>query len=294
MTPVRRHDGDSSGQASAAYEHNQAFWDEVTPVHVTSDYYQLDKFKRGDDILHKFIVDEVGDVSGLSMLHLQCHFGLDTLNWARKGVIPTGVDISGASIERARELSVELGITASFVQANVLEMGDRFDSQFDRVFTSIGSLCWIGDMAAWGKAVARALKPGGQFYIAEFHPVLDTLQQSRPITESSAAYPTYPYFGNGVALRFDPEGDDSDYAEASFTSEETTFEWFHPMSEIIEALIAAGLAIQRFREHPFVTYKARQGMVQGDDGLWRLPPDVVPLPLMFTLTASKSASGPNA
>ena len=169
-------------------------------------------------------------------------------------------------------------------------MGDRFDGQFDRVFTSIGALCWIGDLAVWGLAIARALKPGGVFYIAEFHPVMDTLQQSMPITNSSAAYPQYPYFGKGVPLRFDPEGDDSDYAEASFTSEETTFEWFHSISEVIEALISAGLTIDRFREYPFVTYKARQGMIQGDDGLWRLPPEVIPLPLMFSITVSKPAS----
>ncbi len=283
MTPVNPHDGDSDD----AYGHNEAFWDEVTPVHAASDYYRVDEFRRGGDVLHDFIVEEVGHVSGLSMLHLQCHFGLDTLNWARLGATVTGVDISGASIKRARELASELDIPASFVQANVLEMGDRFDGRFDLVFTSIGALCWIGDLETWGRVVARALKPGGVFYIAEFHPVMDTLQQSRPITDSSDAYPGYPYFGDGVPLRFDPEGDDSDYAEASFTSEKSTFEWFHPVSEVIEALINAGLVIERFREYPFVTYKARQGMIQGDDGLWRLPPEVVPLPLMFSVAAVK-------
>jgi len=294
MTPVRPHDakflGDSGGSGSA-YAHNEAFWDEVTPVHAASDYYRLAEFKRGDDVLHDFIVEEVGDVSGLSMLHLQCHFGLDSLNWARMGAVVTGVDISGASVQRAQDLSSELDIPATFLQANVLEMGDRFDGQFDRVFTSIGALCWIGDLATWGQAIAQALKPGGVFYIAEFHPIMDTLQQSMPITNSSAAYPQYPYFGDGVPLRFDPEGDDSDYAEASFTSEETTFEWFHPISEVIESLISAGLTIDTFREYPFVTYKARQGMIQGDDGLWRLPPEVIPLPLMFTVSASRPAPG---
>ncbi|HCV27011.1 MAG TPA: class I SAM-dependent methyltransferase [Dehalococcoidia bacterium] len=290
MAPGRRHDAAAIDRFRDAYAHNKAFWDEVTPIHAASDYYRLDQFRRGEDVLHDFIVEEVGDVSGLSMLHLQCHFGLDTLNWARKGAEVTGVDISGASIERARELSTDLNIPASFVQANVLKMGDRFDAAFDRVFTSIGALCWIGDLEKWGRAIARALKPGGVFYIAEFHPVMDTLQQSMPITESSAAYPGYPYFGDGIPLRFDPEGDDSDYAEASFTSEETTFEWFHPISEVIGALIDAGLVLERFLEHPFVTYKARQGMVQSEDGLWRLPPGVVPLPLMFSITTAK----PNA
>ena len=290
MAPVRPHDSESPDTSGDAYAHNEAFWDEVTPVHAASNYYRLADFIRGDDGLHDFIMEEVGDVSGLSMLHLQCHFGLDSLNWARMGAVVTGVDISGVSIERARGLSSELDIPATFIQANVLEMGDRFDGQFDRVFTSIGALCWIGDLAVWGLAIARALKPGGVFYIAEFHPVMDTLQQSMPITNSSAAYPQYPYFGKGVPLRFDPEGDDSDYAEASFTSEETTFEWFHSISEVIEALISAGLTIDRFREYPFVTYKARQGMIQGDDGLWRLPPEVIPLPLMFSITVSKPAS----
>lgn len=283
MVPVIRHEGDSD----EAYAHNRAFWDEVTPVHAASEYYRLDEFRRGASVLHDFVVDEVGDVSGLSLLHLQCHFGLDTLNWARLGAEVTGVDISGASIDRARELASELDIPATFVQANLLEIDGQFDEQFDRVFTSFGALCWIGDLETWGRVAAHALKPGGVFYIAEFHPVLDTLQQSTPINESNDAYPGYPYFGDGVPLRFDPEGDDSDYAEPSFTSKETTFEWFHPVSAVIEALIDAGLMIERFREYPFITYNARRGMVQGDDGFWRLPPNVIALPLMFSIRASK-------
>ena len=283
MVPVILHDGDSD----EAYAHNRAFWDEVTPVHAASDYYRVDEFRRGASVLHDFVVEEVGDVSGLTLLHLQCHFGLDTLNWARLGARVTGVDISGVSIDRARKLASELDIPATFVRANVLDIDSQLDGQFDRVFTSFGALCWIGDLEAWGRVIARVLKPGSVFYISEFHPLMDTLQQARPINENSDAYPEYPYFGGGVPLRFDPQGDDSDYAEPSFTSEETTFEWFHPVSEVIEALIGAGLALERFREYPFATYRARRGMVQGDDGLWRLPPNVVPLPLMYSIRAIK-------
>ena len=286
MVPVIRH----VGNPDEAYAHNRAFWDEVTPVHAASDFYRLDEFKRGATVLHDFVVEEVGDVSGLTLLHLQCHFGLDTLNWARLGAQVTGVDISGVSIDRARALASELDIPAKFVRANVLEIDGEFDSRFDRVFTSFGALCWIGDLERWGRVVARALKPDGVFYIAEFHPVLDTLQQARPINESSDAYPEYPYFGDGVPLRFDPQGDDSDYAEPSFTSDETTFEWFHPVSAVIEALIGAGLVIERFREYPFITYRARRGMVQGDDGLWRLPPNVVALPLTYSIRAIKPSA----
>ena len=283
MVPVIRHEGDSD----EAYAHNRAFWDEVTPVHAASDYYRVDEFRRGAPVWHDIVVEEGGDVSGLTLLHLQCHFGLDTLNWARLGARVTGVDISGVSIDRARKLASELDIPATFVRANVLDIDRQLDGQFDRVFTSFGALCWIGDLEAWGRVIARVLKPGGVFYISEFHPLMDTLQQARPINENSDAYPEYPYFGGGVPLRFDPQGDDSDYAEPSFTSEETTFEWFHPVSEVIEALIGAGLALERFREYPFATYRARRGMVQGDDGLWRLPPNVVALPLMYSIRAIK-------
>lgn len=290
MVPVIRDESDSPGHSGDAYAHNRAFWDEVTPVHVASDFYRVDEFRRGASVLHDFVVNEVGDVSGLSLLHLQCHFGLDTLSWARLGAQVTGVDISGASIDRARELASELNIPASFERGNVLEIDGQFGDQFDRVFTSFGALCWIGDLETWGRVVAGALKPGGVFYIAEFHPVMDTLQQAKPIIESSDAYPEYPYFGDGVPLRFDPQGDDSDYAEPSFTSKETTFEWFHPVSEVIEALIGAGLVIERFREYPFITYRARRGMVRGQDGLWRLPANVIALPLMFSIRAGKPIS----
>ncbi|MFP6678585.1 MAG: methyltransferase domain-containing protein [Dehalococcoidia bacterium] len=286
MSPIRR----NNDEYANPYVHNKAFWDEVTPVHAASAYYRVDNFKSGENVLHEFILEDVGDVSGLSMLHMQCHFGLDTLNWARLGAKVTGVDISSTSIDLARKLSAELNIPARFVQSNILEVGDQFNGQFDRVFTSIGALCWIGDLGKWGRVIAHALKPGGVFYIAEFHPAMDTLQQSYPITQSTAAYPQFPYFGDRKPLRFDPEGDDSDYAVESFSSEKTTFEWFHPMSEVIQSLIDAGLAIKEFQELPFVTYKARQGMVQDSDGLWRLPTDVIPLPLMFTIRAVKSSA----
>ncbi|MDA1258511.1 MAG: class I SAM-dependent methyltransferase [Chloroflexi bacterium] len=283
MVPVIRHDG----EPGEAYAHNRAFWDEVTPVHASSDFYRVDEFRRGASVLHDFVTEEVGDVSGLRLLHLQCHFGLDTLSWARLGAHVTGVDISGASIDRARGLASEFGVPATFLRSNILEMDGQLEGQFDRVFTSFGALCWLGDLKSWGRVIAGALKPGGVFNIIEFHPVMDTLQQLRPINENVDAFPQYPYFGEGVSLRFDPEGDDSDYADPSFSSQESTFEWFHPMSEIVGALIDAGLVIERFREYPFVTYKARQGMVEGEDGLWRLPPGVVPLPLMFSLRAAK-------
>lgn len=286
MSPARPH----TGSAREAYGHNQAFWDEVTPVHARSEFYGVDRFMAGENPLTPFVVEEVGDVRGLSLLHLQCHFGLDTLGWARLGANVSGVDFSGASIAKARELAEQAGLEAEFVHSNIFDLGSRFDGRFDRVFTSFGVLCWIGDLAAWGRLIARALKPGGVFYIAEFHPVLDMLQDRRPILKREDAWPDLPYFAEGGPFRFDPTGDpesDSDYAEPGFHSDETTVEWFHPLSEVFGALLGAGLVIENLNEFQFITYRARQGMQRGEDGYWRFPPEVTPLPLTYSIRARK-------
>ncbi|MFW6174383.1 MAG: class I SAM-dependent methyltransferase [Chloroflexota bacterium] len=289
MPPSRPHEGPDRD----AYELNRAWWDEVTPAHTASDFYDVAGFLAGKNMLDDFIVQEVGDVSGKSLLHLQCHFGLDTLSWARLGAHVTGVDISGEAIRTARRLAEKAGLEAQFVASNIYDLDSRFDGRFDIVFTSLGVLCWIGDLKAWGEVIARALKPGGMFYMAEFHPAHDMLQDERPILRNEDAYPGHPYFGGGRGVRFDPEGEDTgDYAAPDFASDRPTVEWWHSLAEIFGALTAQGLLVEYFNEWPFINYQSRAGMQQGDDGRWRFPPEVIPLPLTFSLRARKPIAWP--
>ena len=276
----------------ASYRANRAWWDEVTPVHVRSDFYDVSAFLAGRNTLPQFVLDEVGEVRGRSLLHLQCHFGLDTLSWARLGATVTGVDFSEAAIGEARRLARRTGLEATFVVADVMKMGGRFDGRFDVVFTSFGVLPWLHDLVPWGDAVARALRPGGVFYIAEFHPFMDTLDDHRIIRRTSDLVLTYPYFNDHRPhVRADEEGW-GDYADREFSSELPTHEWFHSLGEVFDAVTRAGLTVESFREYPFCIYRAREGMVKGGEGLWRMPQGVLEVPLMFSIRARKSRQMP--
>src|SRR5919206_2445351 len=152
-------------------ESNRSLWDGWTRLHAHSEFYDLAGFKAGRSSLKDIELAEVGDVRGRSLLHLQCHFGQDTLSWARLGAEVTGVDFSTEAIRLARALNEELHIPARFIQSNIYALPDVLDERFDIVFTSYGVLAWLPDLDAWGEIVARYLKPGGFFYIVENHPL---------------------------------------------------------------------------------------------------------------------------
>ena len=153
---------------------NRRNWNERTPVHAASDFYDVEGFKAGRITLRDLERREVGEVSGKTLLHLQCHFGLDTMSWARLGAKPTGVDFSDAAIDLARSLNDELGLGVRFIHSNIYDLPGVLDEQFDIVFTSYGVLCWLPDLDDWARVASNHLKPGGVFYIAEFHPLMGT------------------------------------------------------------------------------------------------------------------------
>jgi 2-polyprenyl-3-methyl-5-hydroxy-6-metoxy-1,4-benzoquinol methylase len=160
---------------------NRALWDEWTPIHVRSEFYDVEGWKAGTRVdLYPMLVDEVGDVSGKDLLHLQCHFGLDTLAWARRGARVTGIDISERGIEQARLLAAETGQEATFVVSDVVELPDNLEGEFDVVFTSLGALNWLPDLPRWAEVVAHFVRPGGFFYIAEAHPFAWVFDDSDP------------------------------------------------------------------------------------------------------------------
>src|SRR3981189_2025360 len=150
---------------------NLALWNEMVPVHVGSSEYRVDQFRKGEVHLYPIEIDEVGDVGGKSLLHLQCHFGMDTMSWARLGAQGLGPDFSDKAIETARAISDELKIPARFLCSNIYDAPSVLDEKFDIVFTSYGALCWLPDLKKWAEVAAHFVKPGGIFYIAEFHPM---------------------------------------------------------------------------------------------------------------------------
>ena len=147
---------------------NKQLWNQRTAVHKDSSFYNLAGFKSGENVLTPIELSELGDVKEKTMLHLQCHFGMDSLNWARLGADVTGVDLSDIAIKEAKQLNDELGMNAKFVCCNVYDTSEYVKEQFDIVFTSYGTIGWLPDLQPWAKMIAERLKPGGVFYMADF------------------------------------------------------------------------------------------------------------------------------
>ena len=265
---------------------NMAMWDELTEVHAASSFYDVEGFKKGRETLTPIELEEVGpDVDeGTSLLHLQCHFGLDTLSWARHGATVTGADFSEEAIELARRLADEVGLagSASFLQSNLYDLPTVLDGEFDVVFTSWGVLTWLGDLRRWAQVAARYVRPGGIFYIAEFHPLVFILDdEARP----SDLRIGYPYLQGAEPLRFDEPGS---YADPDAETRNTvSYEWVHPLGEVVTSLIEAGLEVEHLHEFPYTRGLRFPFLEQGPDGWQRIRGHEEDYPLSFSLRARR-------
>jgi SAM-dependent methyltransferase len=259
---------------------NRKNWNDRTTIHEKSTFYDMDTFLTGRSSLLPLEVEELGDISGKSMLHLQCHFGQDSLSWARQGVKVTGVDFSDQAIQLARSLNETLKLDARFVCSDVYDIPKMLPGeQYDIVYTSYGVLCWLPDLQEWANIIYEKLKPGGVFYIAEQHPVADVFE-----AEQGRLKMAYSYFEE-EALRFES---DTSYTDSEIKLKNTvSYEWQHPLSEIVNALIGAGLQISFIHEFPYCMYEKYPGcMVQGGDGWWRLKGNES-IPMLFSIKTTK-------
>lgn len=255
-------------------EANRASWDARVPVHSASRFYDTRGFLGGKCSLLPLELSEVGPVRGRSVLHLQCHFGLDTLSWARRGARVTGADFSPAAIEKARELSAASGVPARFVLSDVYSLPRRLSGRFDIVYASYGVFCWIGDIRRWFRVAASFLKPGGFLYAADDHPFAG-------IFDAAGRKPEIDYFRT-EPLRMPPA---YTYTDGPKKKMPPTYEWWYTVSGLLAASREAGLRLDFFREHPFSAWRRFPGMKKGRDGLWRRAGEK--LPLLFSLKAVK-------
>ncbi len=258
---------------------NRELWDGWTRIHVRSEFYDVEGFKAGRRPLDPLMREVVGDVAGKSLLHLQCHFGLDTLAWARLGAKVTGVDFSEEGISAARALNNELGLDARFICSNIYDLPDVLSEKFDIVFTSYGVLPWLPDISKWGQVVGHFLKPGGRFFIVEAHPFIWIFDDDNA-TDLCIAY---DYFHADAPLVFQVQGS---YADRNADYEHVEYSWNHSLSDILNALIAAGLRIDELREYPFIAWKNFPFMERDTEGWWRLPKHFKEIPLMFSVRAT--------
>jgi len=261
------------------FETNRATWNQRVAIHASSKMYDLEGFKKGKSSLKKYEMNALGHVSGKSLLHLQCHFGQDTLSWSRLGAKCVGIDLSDTAIKLAEELNRELQLKAKFVTCNVLDTSKFVIDQFDIVYTSYGVIGWLPDLKPWAKMIVDRLKPGGVFYIVEFHPMVwmfDYLEQL-PVMK-------YAYHRKEVIH----ETYDGTYANIDAKIKSEDFSWNHSFSDIINALIKAGLDIVLFNEYDKLFYNGLPGMQKDKNGWWFLDKYKNMIPYTFTLKAREN------
>jgi SAM-dependent methyltransferase len=280
----------SGGQAKGEWDRyldaNRRHWDDVVPVHAGSGFYDVASFKAGKAGLNSIELEEVGDVRGKSLLHLQCHFGQDTLSWAREGAVVTGADFSERGIETARSLAADIGVDARFVVSDVYGLPDALNGEFDIVFTSYGVLGWLPDVRRWGQVVAHFVKPGGTFYIVEFHPFSWVFDDDEGVTGLNVRY---PYFGSGEPFRWEEDGT---YADRTAKIEHrVTYSWYHTLGDVVTALIDAGLRIEFLHEFPFSPYQCKPFTEVAEDRTARLTTHDGSVPLLFSIKATKPHPG---
>ncbi len=267
-----------SDQWARHLEANRRAWDEMVALNAASREYDLEGFKRGRVRLSELETREVGSVRGKSLLHLQCHFGIDTMCWARLGARATGVDFSPAAIRLARELAGELGLDARFVLSDVYRLPRVLHARFDVVYTSMGVLCWQPDLRRWGRVVGRFLRRGGVFYLLDSHPLCNILSDDPGARRPEV---TRAYFPAGRPERFVPTW------SAAPLRERVQYNWQHTIEEVLDSLVDAGLRIEFVHEFPFTFWKAFPFLRRGKDGWWRPTRGRGQVPLMMSVRASK-------
>jgi SAM-dependent methyltransferase len=264
---------------------NRANWDDRVAIHAQPDGYDSPGFIADTERISEIVQFDSRhlDAAGKTLLHLQCHFGHDTLSWARLGAVVTGVDFSEKAIAQARHISAASGTPGRFVVSELYDTPTVLAGEtFDIVYTGVGAICWLPDIHGWGGVVASMLAPGGTFYIREGHPVLWALDW-----EHRDLLVRYPYFEEGGPVA---EDEQNTYLGSGTLANTRTYSWNHGLAEIMAALTDHGLHIERFEEHRFLEWQGHESMVEGDDGRWHLPEaDRYKVPLMYTLVATKRA-----
>jgi SAM-dependent methyltransferase len=263
---------------------NKELWNKRTAIHLDSSFYNKQGFINGDTVLTPIELNELKDVKGKTMLHLQCHFGMDSLNWQRLGAQVTGVDFSDAAITEAQKINEQLGYNAEFVCSDIYNLlsspspleRDGVRSLFDIVYTSYGTIGWLPDLNKWAQVIAAHLKPGGIFYMADFHPVLWMFDDN--FTEIEYAY----HKSDVIVVE-----NQATYTESNEPIINKEYGWNHSISEILNALLQQGLALQFFNEHTYSPYACFNNVVEFEKGKWHIKGMEGKLPMVYSFMMRK-------
>ena len=256
---------------------NKELWNERTSFHLTSDFYNQNNFIKTRQSLKSIELNLLGNIKRKSVLHLQCHFGQDTISLGEMGADATGVDFSENAIRAAKEIAEKLDVSARFICSDVYSLPSHLDEKFDIVFTSYGVIGWLPDLERWAACIAHFLKPGGKLVFAEFHPFVWMFDEN-------FSRVTYNYFKDEAIL----ENEKGTYADADADIELKSVSWNHSISEVLTALISNGLTITHFQEYNYSPYKNFKNMEEIEKGKYIITKLGNKIPLIYALVAEKS------
>ena len=258
------------------FQANKELWNKRVPIHVSSSFYDVASFKAGKTSLNEIELNALGNVKGKSLLHLQCHFGMDTISWAREGAIATGIDFSEEAIRTAKALANEVNVPENFICSDVYDLPQNLNQQFDIVFTSYGVIGWLPDLDKWASVINHFLKPGGIFFMAEFHPVLWMM-------DDDFTHLKYSYFNDEVIETLS-KGTYTDRNAEIYSAE---YGWNHSLEEVLKGLLKNNIQITEFKEYPFSPYNCFNNTVQGSDGMYRIKGLENKLPMVYSIKGVK-------
>lgn len=281
-------------EARAAHEQNRRSWNAVIPAHNSHKGDQARFFREGGDTLFPEEVELLGDISGASVLHLQCNCGQDSLSLVSRGARVTGVDISDAAIDFARTLSADSGLAARFERADVFDWLDEAAARgerFDRVFSSYGTIGWLADLPRWARGVAKVLAPEGRLVLLEFHPMcwsfdgegrlIDSYFLAEPIEEKEGVNDYVGRSNDGLVPMEGATGVDD------FQNPEPAVAYQYTVAQTVQAIADAGLFVESLREYPYANGCVLfAGMEELPGRRHRMPKGVPDMPLMLGVTAT--------
>lgn len=253
---------------------NRKLWNDKTSVHYQSDFYDVKSFIKGKDSLNPVEIELLGDISGNSVLHLQCHFGMDSISLSRRGAEVTGIDLSDESIKHARELNEKSGTNVNFILSDVYSLKQNLNQKFDIVFTSYGTVGWLPDMNKWAEVIQHFLKPGGKFIMVEFHPVVWMFDDNfkEIIYKYADVEPIIEEF-------------EGTYANRDAKIKNQSVSWNHGLATVINALLKKGLVIEGFQEYDYSPYDCFNNTIEIEKGKYQIKGLEEKIPMLYSIVA---------
>ncbi|WP_226065419.1 class I SAM-dependent methyltransferase [Kaistella polysaccharea] len=255
---------------------NRKLWNAKVDSHLKSDFYFVDEFIKGRNSLNSIELDLLGDIKGKEILHLQCHFGQDSISLSRLGAKVTGIDLSDKAIEAANDLAKKCGTDTQFIISDVYDLPSVLHQKFDIVYTSYGAIGWLPDLQKWAEVINHFLKPGGKLIFVEFHPVVW-------MYNNDFTFVQYSYFNEGAIT----ETNEGTYADHNADLKNEEVGWNHPTAEVLTSLLNENLELKSFQEYNYSPYPCFRDMAETETGKYQIKKFGNKLPLLFSLVAEK-------